>query len=154
MPRPFQDSPWVWGVSLSVGSGETALERATSFHSVLLKAGSRLNEQHIVAQVPSCRNPLRKTCGFPHAGSYRTLPNPFTFQVQGKPQRWPFEIRIREVAAFHCRVPLPERAGVSRGQLCQSQLLRAGVNCCCSLRGNTVTTESFQTLKASGQYSK
>lgn len=91
-------------------------KETTSFHSLLLKAGSHLNQQHIVAQVPFCSNPLRKSCVFLHAGRYSTLPNPFTFQVEGRPKedhlKYTFEKSLPSTA-----VPLPERARVSRGQL-------------------------------------
>lgn len=51
-----------FGVSLSDTNSRTTLMFVAS---LLLKAGSHLNQQHIVAKTPFCRNPLKKSCGFP-----------------------------------------------------------------------------------------
>lgn len=51
-----------FGVNLSVRNSETAL---TFVPSLLRKAGSHLNQQHIVAKAPFGRNPQKKSCGPP-----------------------------------------------------------------------------------------
>lgn len=83
---------------LSVRNSETALER----DQVLALSSAKSQRSfkpaaHCGTTIlwhVSCRNALRKSCIFPHAGGYGTLPNPFTFHIQGKPQRRPVEIHI------------------------------------------------------------
>lgn len=67
--------------------------RPRSF-TLLLKAGSHLNQQHIVTQLPSCRNTEKKLCSSPHRGlQYFTKPIHLPHSG-GEPQRRPFEIDI------------------------------------------------------------
>lgn len=57
--KPFWNSPWVSGCAFLL---ETALER--DHIPSLSSAGSHLNQQHTVAQVPFCRNPPQKAVLF------------------------------------------------------------------------------------------
>lgn len=93
-----------FGVSLSDTNSGTGLVFVAS---LLLKAGSHLNQQHIVARTRFCRNPMKKSCDFsPWQVTLVLKQTHSAFQVQRMPQRQHLKYTFEKLLPSTCRALL------------------------------------------------